>query len=48
MISQNQGDDEDDEELDEQPDVYDSFKIVKKKGKKHFCKCKRGPIGYPG
>ena len=48
-FSQNQSEDEDEEDLiEDQPDSFDSFKIVKRKGKKHFCKCKRGPMGHPG
>ncbi len=46
---QNSNDDDDDEDMVDDPaDSFDSFKIVKRKGKKHFCKCKRGPIGHPG
>ena len=48
-FSQNPSEDEDEEDLiEDQPDSFDSFKIVKRKGKKHFCKCKRGPMGHPG
>ena len=49
LFSQNPSEDEDEEDLiEDQPDSFDSFKIVKRKGKKHFCKCKRGPMGHPG
>ena len=40
--------DEDEEGLDSDDDILDSFKMIKKNGKKHFCKCKRGPVGLPG
>ena len=40
---------EDDEEaLETDDDILDSFKMVRRNGKKHFCKCKRGPVGLPG
>lgn len=40
--------DEEDEALETDDDVLDSFKMVRRNGKKHFCKCKRGPVGLPG
>ena len=33
---------EDEEATDADDDVLDSFKMVRRHGKKHFCKCKRG------
>ena len=48
MFWQNGNDDDDDDDIEDSPDSFDSFKIVKRKGKKHFCKCKRGPMGHPG
>jgi hypothetical protein len=48
FLEQNANDDDDDDDVEDGPDSFDSFKIVKRKGKKHFCKCKRGPMGHPG
>ncbi len=28
--------------------LFSAFKMVRRNGKKHFCKCKRGPVGHPG
>ena len=28
--------------------TMDSYKMVRRRKKRHFCKCKRGPAGYPG
>jgi hypothetical protein len=39
---------EEEEDLETDEDVLDSFKMVRRNGKKHFCKCKRGPVGLPG
>ena len=40
---------EDEDEIpDSENDSLDSFKMVRRNGKKHFCKCKRGPVGPPG
>jgi hypothetical protein len=40
--------DEEDEPLETDDDILDSFKMIRKNGKRHFCKCKRGPVGLPG
>ena len=44
----NNNDDDEDEIPDSENDSLDSFKMVRRNGKKHFCKCKRGPVGPPG
>lgn len=41
-------DEDADEALASDDDVLDAFKMVRRNGKKHFCKCKRGPVGLPG
>ena len=39
---------EEEDELEAEEDGLDSFKMVRRSGKKHFCRCKRGPVGSPG
>ena len=39
---------EEDEALEAEEEGLDSFKMVRRNGKKHFCRCKRGPVGSPG
>ena len=34
--------------LEAEEEGLDSFKMVRRNGKKHFCRCKRGPVGSPG
>lgn len=41
-------DPEDQDEEDPDNEVLDSYKMVKSGKKRHFCKCKRGPVGPPG
>ena len=40
--------DDENEPMETEDDLLDSFKMVRRNGKKHFCKCKRGPVGPPG
>ena len=48
-VNNNDDDDNEDDEIpDSENDSLDSFKMVRRNGKKHFCKCKRGPVGPPG
>eukprot|EP00095_Tigriopus_kingsejongensis_P005972 maker-scaffold48_size466083-snap-gene-1.21 protein:Tk05972 transcript:maker-scaffold48_size466083-snap-gene-1.21-mRNA-1 annotation:"hypothetical protein DAPPUDRAFT_306454" len=46
MNDQQVSDAEDEEEPD--PELFDSYKMVKSGKKRQFCKCKRGPVGAPG